>query len=137
MRQIIKEIVIAAPAAKVWEHITEPRKLAGWLMPNNFEPRVGKAFSMTCSDEGTVDCVVKEVVPGRKLVYSFRSEVIPVETLVTITLAQEGDGTRLTLVHSGWDALPPDQQGVADNFEGGWGGFLENLQNQLSPTVKN
>jgi len=50
------------------------------------------------------------------------------ETLVTFTLAKEGKGTRLTLIHSGWDTLPPDQQGVADLFDGGWGGFLKSLQ---------
>ena len=137
MKQIKKEIVISAPAAKVWEHITDPKKIAGWLMENDFEPKVGKEFSMSCNTEGEIACVVKEIVPERKLVYSFRSDDIPVETLVTITLVREGNGTRLTLVHSGWDALPPDQQRIADPYDGGWAGFLEKLQDLLSPMKTN
>ena len=131
MRIIKKEIVIEAPPAKVWEHITDPRKIAGWLMPNDFEPVVGRDFSLDCKEQGKVSCVVKEVIPQKKLVYSFVSKVTKVETLVTITLAKEGKGTRLTLIHSGWDQLPPGEQGIADNYSGGWGAGLAKLQEQI------
>jgi uncharacterized protein YndB with AHSA1/START domain len=130
MKIIKKEIVIEAPAAKVWEHITDSKKIAGWFHPNNFEARVGAAFTIECctAEDGQVSGEVKEIIPRKKLVYSFRSKMIKVETLVTITLAQEGKSTRLTLVHSGWDALPPDEQNISDQFDGGWGTFLKNLQ---------
>jgi uncharacterized protein YndB with AHSA1/START domain len=129
MRIIKKEIVIDAPPAKVWEHITDSKKIAGWFKPNNFEARVGAAFNIECNEEeGRIFGVVKEIVPPKKLVYSFRSKMSKIETLVTITLTPEGKSTRLTLVHSGWDALPPGEQGIADQFDGGWAGFLKNLQ---------
>jgi uncharacterized protein YndB with AHSA1/START domain len=131
VKEIKKEIMISAPLATVWKHITEPRKILGWLMPNNFEPKVGRQFSMECKEQGTISCVVKECAPRQKLVYSFHSEVTKVETLVTITLTREGKDTRLTLIHSGWDALPPDQQDIADLFGGGWGGFLNHLYEQF------
>jgi len=111
MKIIKKEIVINAPVAKVWEHITDSKKIAGWFSPNDFEARVGKEFSIECkSGEGNISGVVKEIVPQQKLVYSFKSKVTKIETLVTITLVKEGKGTRLTLIHSGWDALPPDHR---------------------------
>jgi uncharacterized protein YndB with AHSA1/START domain len=127
---IKKEIVIEAPAAKVWEHITDSKKIAGWFHPNTFEARVGAAFAIECctAEDRTVSGVVKEIIPQKKLVYTFQSKMIKVETLVTITLAQEGKSTRLTLVHSGWDALPLDEQNISDQFDGGWGTFLKNLQ---------
>jgi uncharacterized protein YndB with AHSA1/START domain len=130
MKIIKKEIVIEAPAAKVWEHITDSKKIAGWFHPNTFESRVGAAFTIECCEEkdGAISGVVKEIVPQKKLVYTFRSNEIKVETLVTITLAAEGKSTRLTLVHSGWDALPQDEQNISDQFNGGWGTFLKNLQ---------
>ena len=131
MKIIKKEIVIEAPAVKVWEHITDPKKIAGWLMPNDFEARVGKEFSLVCHEGGEISCVVKEIVPPQKLVYSFQSKATKVVTLLTLTLAAEDQGTRLTLVHSGWDALPPGEQDVADQFGGGWGSFLTNLQQQF------
>ncbi len=131
MKIIRKEILIDAPVAKVWEHITDTKKIAGWLMPNDFEATVGKEFFMDCKDTGRTFCQVKEIVPEQKLVYSFQSKVTRVETLVTITLSREGRNTRLTLVHSGWDALPPDQQGVADNFDSGWDVLLKELQKRV------
>jgi uncharacterized protein YndB with AHSA1/START domain len=131
MKIIKREIVIDAPAAKVWEHITDSKKIAGWFKPNDFEAKVGREFFLECKDQGNMSCVVKEIVPLQKLVYSFKSPEVKVETLVTITLAREGKSTRLTLVHSGWDALPPGEQGVADLFGDGWGGFLTKLQQQL------
>jgi uncharacterized protein YndB with AHSA1/START domain len=131
MKIIRREIIINAPVAKVWEHIIDPKKIAGWLMPTDFEARVGKEFSLDCHEQGKVSCVVKEIVPQQKLVYSFRSKITKVETLVTVTLAKEGQTTRLTLIHSGWDALPPGEQGVADQFGEGWGGFLKNLQDKF------
>jgi uncharacterized protein YndB with AHSA1/START domain len=130
MKIIKKEIVIEAPAARVWEHITDSKKIAGWFHPNTFEARVGAAFTIECCTEekGKVFGVVKEMVPHKKLVYTFQSNMIKVETLVTITLAPEGKSTRLTLVHSGWDQLPPSEQNISDQFDGGWGTFLKNLQ---------
>lgn len=131
MKVIKREIIIEAPVAKVWEHITDPQKIAGWLMPNDFEAMTGKTFTMDCQEQGTITCAVREVVPLQKLVYSFKSKLTKVDTLVTITLAKEGQGTRLTLVHSGWDSLPPDEQGIAEVFGGGWGAGLEKLRQQI------
>lgn len=135
MRIIRKEIVIYAPPAKVWEHITVPQKIAGWLLPNDFEAKIGRAFSMQCPDQGQILCVVKEIVPPQKLVYSFHSSVTRVETLVTITLAAAEGGTRVILVHSGWDALPPPDQQIADNFDEGWGKLLEKLRTEIAATT--
>jgi uncharacterized protein YndB with AHSA1/START domain len=135
MRIIKKEIVIDAPVAEVWRHITDPQKLAGWLMPNDFAPTVGRGFTLDCELQGRIACVLLELVPHKKLVYSFHSRETRVETLVTITLAAERGSTRLTLVHSGWDKLPPADQGIADGFENGWGPKLEKLQALCTPTL--
>jgi uncharacterized protein YndB with AHSA1/START domain len=137
MKIIKKEIVIEASAAKVWQHITDPQKIAGWLMPNDFEPNVGKRFFLECDHSGKIWCVVKEMVPNRKLVYSFQINNPNVDTLVTITLAQEGKATRLTLVHTGWDSLPPAEQNVADNYDNGWTPLLEKLKEQMAVVTAN
>jgi uncharacterized protein YndB with AHSA1/START domain len=131
MNIVKREIVIDAPPEKVWKHITDPARIAGWLMPNDFEAAVGKAFILDCQEEGKISCVVKEIVPEQKLVYSFTSKVIKIETTVTITLAREGNQTRVTLVHSGWDALPPSDAGIVKPFEQGWASSLERLREQV------
>jgi len=128
VRVIRKEIVIDAPAARVWKHLTDPARIAGWLMPAVFEAAVGKAFRMDCGTEGEITGVVREVVPHQKLVYSWTSKHLGIETLVTITLVEEKGRTRLTLVHTGWDALPPEGRPLADTFDQGWSERLEVLQ---------
>jgi uncharacterized protein YndB with AHSA1/START domain len=130
MKIIKKEIVIEAPAAKVWEHITDSKKIAGWFHPNTFQARVGASFTIEGCEAGKVGIsgIVKEIIPHQKLVYTFQSSDVKIETLVTITLATEGKSTRLTLVHSGWEALPPEEQNISEQFNGGWGTFLKNLQ---------
>ena len=131
MKIVKREIVIDAPIAKVWKHITDPEKIAGWVMPNDFQAVAGKAFTLDCNVQGAIACVVKEIDPPNKLVYSFTSKAIKIETLLTITLRVEGSGTRVALVHSGWDALPPSEQGISDAFGDGWGGGLEKLASQI------
>jgi uncharacterized protein YndB with AHSA1/START domain len=130
MKIIKKEILIDASPEKVWKHVTDPEKIAGWLMPNDFEPTVGREFSMQCPQQGKITCEVKEIVPHQKLVYAFHSQATKVQTLVTILLESEGNRTRVTLTHTGWDKLPPPDQSIADNFDQGWGGFLTKLQEQ-------
>src|SRR5579871_4053897 len=125
---IKKEILIEAPVEKVWAHITEPERIAGWLMPNDFVAKPGANFTFHCKVQGEIRCQVLEVIPPRKLAYSFKSSLTRVETVVTITLAPKGKHTRVTLQHSGWDRLPPADQGLADLFGSGWGGYLENLR---------
>jgi uncharacterized protein YndB with AHSA1/START domain len=128
MRIIKKEIVIDAPVQLVWKHITDPEKIAGWLMPNDFAPTVGRAFTLDCEVQGKVPCVLKELVPEKKLVYSMLLTPARVETLVTVTLTPVSGGTRLTLAHSGWDDIPPAGQPLADGYEQGWGEKLVALR---------
>lgn len=131
MRIISKEVVIDAPVAKVWKHITDPTKIAGWLMPNDFAPVEGWPFTMSCDEQGSFSCVAKEVVSEKKLVYTLTSARIKAETTVTITLTPENRGTRVRLVHTGWDALPPADQGIADAFDQGWESKLKTLLEQV------
>ena len=84
MNVIKKEIVIDAPVEVVWRHVTDPEKIAGWLMPNDFEPTVGRAFTLDCKMQGKIACVVKELVPNKRLVYTFHSKETRIETQVAI-----------------------------------------------------
>jgi len=55
-----------------------------------------------------------------------------IDTLVTFTLEELGQATKLTLVHSGLDKLEPGQEDMMDQFEQGWGSlFQQNLKTEL------
>ena len=41
-------------------------------------------------------------------------------TIVEISFTPEGDGTRVRLVHRGWEALGANAQAARDSYDGGW-----------------
>jgi uncharacterized protein YndB with AHSA1/START domain len=133
MKSIRKELILDAPVAKVWAQLVDPAKLAGWLMPNTFDATPGMGFRMDCGTEGTIEGMVREVVPLKKLVYTWTSKHLKIETLVTVTLIPEkGKKTRLILVHSGWEALPPSEEGLGAPFDLGWDACLKKLGERMS-----
>ena len=104
MGSINLEATYPHPPERVWAALTDRRAMAEWLMPNDFEPRLGHRFQFRVANakgwSGIVDCVVTELVPPRRLAYSWKSD--KVETHVRWTLEAAGSGTRLLLEHSGF-----------------------------------
>ncbi len=110
---------LAAPPPRVWQALTDPAILARWLMPSDFEPRVGKRFTFVpdcpTSWEGNVTCEVLELVPGERMVWSWQTSGMEQPTHVVFELSPSGSGTRLRLRHLG-EADEP----VVRDLEGGW-----------------
>jgi len=113
IKTLRKEVFYPHPRDKVWAALTTPEALAEWLMPNDFEPVVGKRFQFWVDGmlnySGITDCEVLEVDPPKRLVYTWVSKMKnrpdhPALTLVW-TLHEEGSGTRLVLEQSGLEAL--------------------------------
>jgi uncharacterized protein YndB with AHSA1/START domain len=94
----------------VWECLTTPELITKWLMANDFAPRVGHKFKFRSKPQpgwsGIVYCEVLEVVPNKRLSYSWKSgsspEKINMSTIVTWTLTEQANGTKLNLVHDGF-----------------------------------
>jgi len=117
---------------KVWRALTDPVLLAEWLLPVvelKLEP--GAAFTFKTQPypgwDGIVNCRILEIEAHRKLSYTW--VVGDMDTVVTFTLTPTASGTRLSLVHAGFE---PEQ-----NFGGaryGWkmmGGKLVDLLARL------
>jgi len=110
------------------------KALAEWLMPNNFEPVVGRKFRfhvdpMPGPYPGGSECEVLEVDAPRRLVYSWaclRKDQTkqPPLTKVTWTLTPEPGGTRLTLEHSG---LEHESFWLRFSMNMGWGRMVRKL----------
>jgi uncharacterized protein YndB with AHSA1/START domain len=113
------------PTGSVWRALTEPELLAKWLMPNDFQPAVGHRFTFrtdpmpAANFDGTVHCEVLALEPGRMLRIAWRGGN-GVDTTVTWTLAAEGTGTRLFLVHDGFDPDDPAAQFARRGMGAGW-----------------
>ena len=104
MGTIRKTVELAHPRAMVWETLVDPGALAIWLMPNDFEPTVGHAFTFRTDPapgfDGTVYSEVLELEPPSRLVIAWRTGGL--DTTVAFTLSETRDGTRLDLVHDGF-----------------------------------
>ena len=131
-RDIVVEDVVPQPPEKVWKALTTAELIGQWLMPNDFEPVVGKRFTFKTRPigdwDGVVQCEVLEIVPNRRLVYSWKGGAdsndsgsnygSQLDSIVTWTLQPEGSGTKLRMVHAGFRS--PQNDFAYDAMSPGW-----------------
>ncbi|HEY0616187.1 MAG TPA: SRPBCC family protein [Kribbella sp.] len=96
------EVLIDAPAAQIYESLTESDKASAWFgFPIGIEPYAGGRFAMGGFDAGPSAKVV-EVVEGSKMSVDWGPAGIS-----TWELAESEGKTRLTFVMSGFDTDNP------------------------------
>ena len=130
-----------APPARVYEAWTDPAKMMRWFGPEQAEtlraetdPRVGGRFRVLMrtadGEEHDVSGVYGEVVPNEKLVFSWAWRGTPErESLVTVALKGDSDGTVLTLT------LTQERffdEAARDAHREGWSGALDKLEAQFA-----
>lgn len=115
-----------APIEKVWKAITDKDDMKQWYFDlSAFEPKVGFEFSFEGGDDKQTYlhlCKITEVVPGKKLTYSWRYEGYEGNSFVTWELFDEGnDTTRLKLTHTGLETFVTSNPSFArESFAKGW-----------------
>ncbi len=119
------EKVFNAPASRVWKAITNKDEMKRWYFDiNEFKPEVGFEFQFNGgSDEKKYLhlCKILEVIPGKKIAYSWIYKDYPGESVVTFELFSEGDNTRVKLTHEGLGSFPQDSPDFArESFTAGW-----------------
>lgn len=136
-RDIVVEEVLPQAPEKVWRALTTSELIGRWLMPNDFVPVIGKRFTFQTKPmgdwDGVVHCEVLEVVPLRRLVYSWKGGSAVntgkygslLDSVVTWTLEPAGSGTRLRLVHAGFRS--PDNDSAYDAMSSGWGHIMSRI----------
>jgi uncharacterized protein YndB with AHSA1/START domain len=110
------------PPERIWRALTQPHLIAEWLMKTDFQPVVGRDFTLS-ADWGAVDCKVLALEPQRTLSYTWGA--MGVETVVTWTLTPTGAGTQLRMEQSGF---PPTNQRAYQGAHFGWRKFLASLE---------
>jgi uncharacterized protein YndB with AHSA1/START domain len=122
---LIIERILDAPVEKVWQAITDPDKIRAWSFDmKGFKPEVGIEFQFSGENDGRQFlhlCKVTEVIPMRKLTYSWAYQNYPGISYVSFELFDQGAKTKLRLTHSGLQSFPADNQDFArGNFTSGW-----------------
>ncbi|MGH7554652.1 MAG: SRPBCC family protein [Longimicrobiales bacterium] len=112
---------------KVWRALTDRRAIERWLMPDDFEPRVGHRFRFVSKPtggwDGIVNCEVLELEPNRRLVYTWKTNML--DTQVAFTLEPDGTGTRLRVDHTGFDGFRAWM--VSLLMGGGWSKVMKQI----------
>jgi uncharacterized protein YndB with AHSA1/START domain len=93
------------------------------------EPRVGGRYrwlmQSATGEEHDVSGVYREFVPNHKLVFTWAWKSTPErESLVTVEIKPDGDGSLLTLTHAQFF----DDE-ARDRHQSGWTGALDKLEN--------
>ena len=148
--------VFDAPRERVWKALTESTELKRWWGPRGFTSPVydidlrpgGEYLACMRAPDGKeywsrgVFC---EVMPPERLImtdsfadehgnsvpasYYGMSGDWPMEMVVTLTLEEEGDKTKLTLVHSGLGGISETDR---RNMEQGWDESFDKLEGFLT-----
>ena len=107
MSSIAIERTFPHPREKVWRAVTTQEALATWLMPNDFELRVGHEFTFRTEPapgfDGIVHCRVLEIEPPSRLVFTWKGG--PIDTIVTFRLHEVRGGTRFRMEQSGFEGF--------------------------------
>jgi uncharacterized protein YndB with AHSA1/START domain len=126
---------LKAPPAKVFAAWTDPEKMTRWMGPGEIstmraesDTRVGGRYRIVMQapngEEYDVGGVYREVVANEKLVFTWAWKSTPErESLVTLLLKPDGDGTLLTLTHEQFS----DEES-RDGHEQGWNSSLDKLE---------
>jgi uncharacterized protein YndB with AHSA1/START domain len=134
----LKRRLNAAPE-KVYAAWTEPEKIVKWFGPDagpvkhaEADVRVGGRYAVNFftenGEEHYVSGVYQEVVPNQKLVFTWAWRSTPErESLVTVLIRPEGDGSVLTLIHENFF-----DEAARDGHEKGWSGCLDKFVRYLA-----
>jgi uncharacterized protein YndB with AHSA1/START domain len=129
---LVFERVVPHPVERVWRVMIQPELIAKWLMRNDFAPIVGHRFTFRAQPvpgwSGITNCVVKEVIPQQKIVYTWgdgSESDSGLQTLATWTLSPEAGGTRIRLEHSGFREK---DTGGYKGMGGGWPHIFERIE---------
>ncbi|MBB6468998.1 uncharacterized protein YndB with AHSA1/START domain [Aminobacter lissarensis] len=129
--------VFDAPPALVFRMWSSPEHLMRWWGPKGFtsscdthEFRKGGSYHLLIhgdSDDG-MSGTFREIVDNERIVFTFAwDHDADWQTLVTVTLKAEGDGTRLTFRQE-----PFLDVETRDSHLGGWGECLDRLADALA-----
>jgi uncharacterized protein YndB with AHSA1/START domain len=132
-KTIRHQIFFPHPPETVWEYLTNSELMELWLMKNTFQPTVGADFQFRTNPIPSLDfdgifyCRVLEIVPFKKLSYSWSSGPgegrITLDSIVVWKLEPTNKGTELFLEHSGFEK----KENLAF-YEGLKHGWVEKLQ---------
>jgi len=144
--RIEKEIVLRAPRSRVWRALANAEEFGAWFgmkLEGTFAPGARAHGYIALPRHGNVRIEIAIVRMDPETRMSYRWHPYAVEsnvdysseptTLVEFQLEEVAEGTRLTVVESGFDGIPAARRAEALRMnDAGWAGQLENIARYVS-----
>ena len=147
--RIEKQLTLDVPRSRVWRALTDVAQFNAWFgvsLTGPITPGAAISGNLTAAKYShvTLTIWIESLEPER--FFSFRWHPFALDTtvdysaepttLVSFTLEDAPAGTRLTIVESGFDAIPESRRAQAFSMNsGGWDGQLRNIQKYLAATA--
>ncbi|QPC84195.1 SRPBCC domain-containing protein [Phototrophicus methaneseepsis] len=132
---IERDIWIDAPQERVWDAITDPVQIGKWFAPGvTFKTSgegVGTRLYVEDPETGAelYTQIVEVYTPPHELITRTVAEPPEIPYTTTWKLASENGGTRLTLIHAGYEADPADVRKEKMQQNGtGFTAMMENIK---------
>lgn len=126
---VVVERTLNAPVTRVWKALTDVDQMRQWYFDlKEFRPEIGFEFEFVVEHEGNKYhhlCRITEVVPQKRIAYTWRFKGEPGDSLVTFELFGEENKTRLKLTHTGIESFPKTPAYARNNFEHGWTAIID------------
>src|SRR2546429_3762820 len=136
---VVIERTFNAPVGRVWKALTDVEEMRQWYFNlKQFKAEVGFEFEFVVEHEGTTYhhlCKVIEVIPQKKIAYTWRYKGYEGDSLVTFELFADGNKTRLKLTHTGIETFPKTPAYARKNFEMGWTAIATELEQFLQKSM--
>lgn len=146
--RIERQVLIHAPAERVWKAVADPHSFGDWFGVDlsgagHFRPgtRLRGRITHPGYEHVWFDVSVERVEPERLLSWRWHPGATDTAvdysseptTLVVFELREVADGTLLTVVESGFDALPPERRAEAyRGNEEGWSGQVAAVEQYVT-----
>jgi uncharacterized protein YndB with AHSA1/START domain len=143
--RIEKRIVLRAPRARVWRAIASAEEFGKWFrvrLAGNFEPgaRIRGQVTHPGYEHLTFEIAVERMEPERLLSWRWHPAAIEPgvdystepTTLVVFELEDVAEGTRLTVIESGFDRIPLARRAQAFRMnDEGWTEQMKNIERHV------
>lgn len=139
--EIRREMDFPLPVERVWQAVSTPEGLSKWFSDQVEQDETGRELTLIWDEYGSHRAKVEAVEPPRRFAFRWGAhgytpgEPFTAEnsTLVTFFLQEREQGTRLTVLETGFAGLAPEHRRASfEDNTGGWETELAELQAYLS-----
>jgi uncharacterized protein YndB with AHSA1/START domain len=141
--RIERRILMRAPRSRVWRALTDSREFGAWFgvtSTSTFAPgaRIREKVQIKGYEHLMWDVVIEEMIPERRFSWRWHPGSEPPApnepmTLVVFELEDAPGGTLVTVVETGFDALPPSrfEKAFRENTDG-WNEQMLSLERYVT-----